>query len=122
VVAICGDYGFQMHGTEVATCVHHQIGVVFAIMNDARMRMVESGQTRVFGRAGLLHSHRIDFAAMGRAMGARGFNIRTPEDFRKLPEDLMRSNIPTVLDIEIDPNSSFPVNGRTAQIRNFSAQ
>jgi len=120
VVCISGDYGFQMHGSELATCVHHGIGVVFAIFNDARMRMVESGQSRVFGRTGLLHSHKVDFAAMARGMGARGFNIRTPEDFRRLPDDLARSNVPTVLDIEIDPESTFPVNGRTAQIRNFS--
>ena len=122
VVSICGDYGFQMHGNEVATCVHHQIGVVFAVMNDARMRMVESGQSRVFGRSGMLHSHKVDFAAMARGMGARGYNIRTPEDFRALPEDLVRSNIPTVLDIEIDPAAAFPVNGRVSQIRHFSAE
>ncbi|MGH9195524.1 MAG: thiamine pyrophosphate-dependent enzyme, partial [Acidimicrobiia bacterium] len=90
--------------------------------NDARMRMVESGLNHIFGRSGYMHSQPIDFAAMATAFGARGFNIRTPEDFRRLPEDLAHSKIPTVLDIAIDPASSFPVNGRVAQIRNFSTQ
>lgn len=122
VMALCGDYGFQMHGMELATCVHHQIGVIFAIFNDSRMRMVESGQTRVFNRAGVLHSHKVDFAAMARAVGARGYNIRTPSDLRLLPDNLAKTELPIVLDIEIDPDSSFPVNGRVAQIRHFSAQ
>jgi acetolactate synthase I/II/III large subunit len=121
VVALCGDYGFQMYGMELATCVHHRIGAVFAVFNDARMRMVESGQTKVFGRSGVMHSHRVDFAALARAVGARGYTIRTAEDFRRLPPDVWHSELPVVLDLFIDPTSAFPVNGRIAQIRNFSA-
>lgn len=121
VVALCGDYGFQMYGMELATCVHHQIGAVFAVFNDARMRMVESGQTKVFGRSGVMHSHRVDFAAMARAVGAVGYTIRSADDFRRLPPDIWHSDLPVVLDLYIDPSSAFPVNGRIAQIRNFSA-
>lgn len=122
VVAICGDYGFQMFGMELSTCMNHGIGVVFAIFNDARMRMVESGQNTVFGRAGMLHSHWVDFAALARGIGARGFTIRTPQDLAALPPDLATARIPTVLDIHIDPTSSFPVNGRVAQIRHFNSR
>jgi acetolactate synthase-1/2/3 large subunit len=95
---------------------------VFAVFNDARMRMVEHGQTKVFGRAGLMHSHRVDFAALARSVGARGYTIRSAADFECLPPDIGRTELPTVLDIEIDPASSFPINGRVSQIRNFSAE
>lgn len=122
VVSICGDYGFQMHGNELATCVQHRIGAVFAVFNDARMRMVESGLTKIYGRSVAMHSQRVDFAALARAVGARGFSVRSPEDFRALPDDLATSDIPTVLDIEIDPASTFPVNGRVADIRAFSSE
>lgn len=122
VVALCGDYGFQMYGMELATCVHHRIPVVFAIFNDARMGMVESGQIKVFGRSGVMHSHRVDFAALARSVGAVGYTIRSAEDFHQLHDTLARTEVPVVLDIQIDPASSFPVNGRVAQIRNFSAE
>jgi acetolactate synthase-1/2/3 large subunit len=122
VISLCGDYGFQMLGMELATCVHHRIGVVFAVFNDARMRMVESGLMNIFGRAGTMSSHRVDFAALARSVGALGFTIRRPEDFRQLPAELGRTGVPAVLDIEIDPSSSFPANGRVAQIRNFAAK
>ncbi|HVE83598.1 MAG TPA: thiamine pyrophosphate-binding protein [Myxococcales bacterium] len=121
VVSLCGDYGFQMYGMELATCVHHRIGVVFAIFNDSRMRMVESGQTKVFGRSGVMHSHRVDFAAMARSLGAQGYTIRSTKDFERLPPDLGRTDVPVVLDLLIDPSSSFPVNGRITQLRHFSA-
>jgi len=122
VLALCGDYGFQMYGMELATCVHHRIGVVFAIFNDARMRMVESGQTKVFGRSGVMHSQRVDFASLARAVGAQGYTIRSAEDLQQLPADIWRSELPTVLDIHIDQASAFPVNGRISQIRNFSSE
>jgi len=122
VVALCGDYGFQMYGMELATCVHHQIPVVFAIFNDSRMRMVESGQLKVFGRSGVMHSHHVDFAAMARSVGASGYTLRSVEDFQTLPDAVLHPQGPVVLDMRIDPASSFPVNGRVAQIRNFSAE
>lgn len=122
VVAICGDYGFQMHGMELATCVENKIGVVFAIFNDARMRMVEGGQARVFGRSGKMDGPRIDFASLARAAGANGYSIRSVDDLRRVPKEHLQSDVPCVLDFEVDPNTSFPVNGRVAQIKNFTAQ
>jgi acetolactate synthase I/II/III large subunit len=119
VLALCGDYGFQMYGMELATCVHHRIPVVFAVFNDARMRMVESGLLKIFGRSGTMHSHRVDFAAMARSVGAAGYTIRSAEDFHQLP-DLSDPKLPVVLDLHIDPTNSFPVNGRVAQIQHFS--
>ncbi|HZH02505.1 MAG TPA: thiamine pyrophosphate-binding protein, partial [Myxococcaceae bacterium] len=121
VVAVCGDFGFQMHGMELATCVQEKIGVVFAIFNDARMRMVESGLTRIFGRSGRMDSPRVDFAALARAVGARGYSVRTPEDLTALPPEAFGGGGPVVLDIELDPTASFPVHGRIAQIKNFAS-
>lgn len=120
VVSICGDFGFQMHGMELATCVQEGIGVVFAVFNDARMRMVESGLSRIFGRSGKMDSPRVDFAALARAMGARGYTIRTPEELLSIPDEDLRGDCPVVLDIEVDPESAFPVHGRIAQIKNFA--
>jgi acetolactate synthase-1/2/3 large subunit len=120
VVSLCGDHGFQMLGMELATCVQSGIGVVFAIFNDARMRMVESGLTRIFGRTAPMHSPRVDFAALAKAIGAHGFSIRKPSDFSAIPKEMLTGNKPCVLDIAVDPEASFPIHGRIAQIRNFN--
>jgi acetolactate synthase-1/2/3 large subunit len=119
VVAICGDFGFQMMGMELATCVQSGIGVVFAVFNDARMRMVESGLTRIFGRTKPMDSQRVDFAALARAVGARGITIKSGQDLQNLGPEVWTSSQPTVLDIEVDPHASFAVHGRVAELKNF---
>lgn len=122
VVVICGDYGFQMYGMEVSTCLEANIGVVFAIFNDSRMRMVENGNLRVFGQTTPMHSSRINFAAIAEAIGIRGFSLRTKEDFARLPDEVFRSSVPIVLDIEIDEEAAFANNGRVAQFSHFGAK
>ncbi len=119
VVSICGDFGFQMQGMELATCVQEEIGVVFAIFNDGRMRMVESGLNRIFGRSKRMDGPRVDFAALGRALGARGYTIRTADDLRALNGTLGLDGVPTVLDIDVDPNTSFGMNARVAELKSF---
>ena len=69
-----------------------------------------------------MHSHRVDFAAMARSVGAAGYTLRCAEDFHRLPDNLAKTELPVVLDIHIDPANSFPVNGRVAQIRHFSSE
>ena len=121
VVALCGDYGFQMCGMELATCVQEGLGVVFAVFNDARMRMVESGLSRIFGRTGKMDGPRTDFVALARAVGADGAHVDSVEALRALPRDLGKRG-PFVLDLRIDPGASFPAHGRVAHLKNFAAQ
>ncbi|APR75935.1 Acetolactate synthase large subunit protein [Minicystis rosea] len=119
VVSIAGDYGFQMCGMELATCVEQRIGAVFVVFNDSRMRMVEAGMQRLYERHPCLHSPPIDFAALARSLGAEGYSIRSAEDFEQLPADFARRDRPVVLDIAVDPNAVFSSNGRVAHLRNF---
>lgn len=120
VVSICGDYGFQMFGMEFATCIQSNINVTFAVFNDSRMRMVESGLTRIFGRSSVGQSPHVDFALLGRAIGLPGITIAKPSDFDSIPAEVREGNRPCILDIQIDPGSAFPLHGRIAQIRNFN--
>lgn len=121
VVAICGDYGFQMYGMELATCVQERLGVVFLIMNDARMRMVEAGLARNYGRALPMDGPQVDFAAIAQAHGARGVVVRDVEDLRRALREAPHDE-PTVLDVRIDPDARFPINGRAQEISNFTAR
>ena len=120
VVSIVGDYGFQMFGMELVTCVQSRIGTVFAVFNDARMRMVESGLERIFGRTGNMAGPRMDFAAFARSTGATGFNIKSLKDLMAVPPSALSGELPCVLDISIDPKAFFPMHGRVAHLKNFA--
>lgn len=121
VVAVCGDYGFQMYGMELATCVQERVAVVFVVMNDARMRMVEAGIARNYGRAMPMDGPLIDFAALARAHGAHGFVVETIDDLRRAIEGRSEEG-PTVIDVRIDPTARFPMNARVQEISNFTAR
>jgi acetolactate synthase-1/2/3 large subunit len=101
VAVVCGDYGFQMYGMEIATCVQEQLDVVFVIMNDARMGMVEAGNMRIYGRTLDMTGPEIDFAAVARGHGAHGVIVRSVGDLR----DALRARpdrVPSVIDCRID--------------------
>ncbi len=119
VVCVCGDYGFQMFGNELATCVEHGIGVVFAIFNDSRMRMVENGLSMLYGRSLIGGGPAIDYAAVARAYGADGLVIERAEDFAAITEERVRGRVPLVLDVRVDPTASFGVNARVKTIHTF---
>lgn len=67
-----------------------------------------------------MDSHHVDFAALAKAVGARGVRIDSVEDLEKLPPDTWSSDVPTVLDVAIDPTASFSVHGRVAELKNFN--
>lgn len=120
VVSICGDYGFQMFGMELATCVQEDLDVVFVVMNDARMRMVEAGVQRIYRRGLAMDGPRVDFARLAHAHGARGVRVETLDDLRRALTDLSVVG-PTVLDVQIDEAAAFPANARVQDISNFTA-
>lgn len=121
VVAIAGDYAFQMYGMELATCAQQGWDVVFVIMNDTRMRMVEAGQTRIYGRSLPMNGPRIDFAAMARAVGAAGAVVETVADLERAVAQ-RPADTPLVLDCRIDPEASFTANARVEELGTFNEE
>ncbi len=118
VVAICGDFGWQMYGMDINTCVQEGLDVVFLVMNDHRMRMVEAGIDRIYGRGLPMDGPVVDFAMAARAHGADGVLVRDLDELRVALRD-RRPGIPLVVDARIDPQDSFPMNARVAEISNF---
>lgn len=110
VVVICGDGGFAMAGTEVATAAQHGLPIIFAVMNDQRLGMVELGSTALYGRTPPYSTGPIDVAGLGRALGAESHVIDGDGQLERL--DLGTRRGPIVLDIRIDEAVKMPKNGR----------
>lgn len=121
VVSVSGDFGFQMYGMDLATCVQEKLGVIFVIMNDARMRMVEAGIDRIYGRGLPMDGPPIDFAAVALAHGADGAVVTSVDELRRALRN-RNPERPLVVDARIPPNTAFPVNARVQEISNFTAK
>ncbi len=78
VVAICGDGGFQMVATEVATAVAERLPVIFMVLNDERLGMVELGNESIFRRTPKYPTGPTRIADLARDLGAQAMVIDRP--------------------------------------------
>jgi len=115
VLVFVGDGGFNMHVSDLMTCVEQNIGVVFAVFNDGCWNMVEHGFRAVFRRRpGGMPSRVANLAEVARAYGADACVI---DDADKLDmtylRSLVRPRVPLVLDIRIDRTESLSAGTRS---------
>ncbi len=116
VVALAGDGGFLMNGTEIATAVNYDIPVVWIVFNNAMLGLVYHGR-KLFKKPipeGIpSRFERVDFAKVAEGLGARGIKIDKPGGITPdLINDVLASNRPTVLDVWIDEEAIPPVHSR----------
>ena len=119
-VTLCGDGGFMMAPHAVATAVEHNIPAVWVLQNNYAIGTIrdlqrvyfdgrELGTSFVNERTGQFWNP--DFAKMAEAMGGRGIRIEHPDQFADAYREALRSDIPTVLDVIINRDTSMPVIG-----------
>src|SRR5437773_761403 len=116
VVALVGDGGFGQNPAFLATAVEADIPVVWVVMNNyafgtiAGLEMAHYGTAFgcVFRKDGEPYSP--DFAAVARAYGAQGEQIRAAEDFKPALERAVRSGKPFVIDVAM-MNEPVPTGG-----------
>lgn len=117
VVAVCGDGGFLMFPSAVATAVEHGIPVVWVVWNNFGYVSIRDQQLGYFGAerelatsftdpTGALRS--VDFAAMARSMGAQGSLVEQPSHLADQLRAAVESERPTVLDVRIDREARPP--------------
>lgn len=116
--AVCGDGGFLMYGSELATAVQHRLATTFVVINDSRLNMVHHGHMGLFGRTPDFSTPLVDFAALAQAMGAEGHVIETRDD---LVRGLELKSGPVVLDVRIDADVRLMGNQRVAALKQFKA-
>lgn len=115
--AICGDGGFLMNGTELATCVQHRIATTFVIINDSRLNMVHHGMMDLFGKTPDFSTQVVDFATMAKSVGAEGVIVRTKEELARALT--MNVEGPFVLDVRVDPDVRLGGSQRVAALKQF---
>jgi acetolactate synthase-1/2/3 large subunit len=120
VVAVCGDGGFLMLPSAVATAVEYDIPVVWVVWNNHGYVSIRDQQLGYFGAGrelatsfedsrGELFS--ADFAAMARSMGAEGARVEQPCHLADQLRAAIESGRPTVLDVRVDRETRPPATG-----------
>jgi len=108
VVDIAGDGSFGMTENGLATAVEEELPVVVVVLNNNVLGMVAQWQR-------LFYDHRYsavklkgnpDFVKLAGAYGADGVRAGTYDDFRAAVRRALKADVPTVIDVPIDPEEN----------------
>lgn len=116
VVALVGDGGFGQNPAMLATAVESDVAVVWVVMNNcafgtiAGLQLAHYGTTlgTLFFKDGQPFS--ADFAAIARAYGAEGVQVKSAEEFKPALERAIKSKRPFVIDVAMQ-NTPTPTAG-----------
>jgi acetolactate synthase-1/2/3 large subunit len=116
VVALVGDGGFGQNPAMLATAAEQEVPVVWVVMNNnafgtiAGLEMAHYGTAfgTVFRRKG--EPYHVDFAAIARAYGLDGVQIRSAAEFKPALQQAIASGKPCVIDVAM-MNEPVPTAG-----------
>jgi acetolactate synthase-1/2/3 large subunit len=110
VVCLTGDGCFLMSGLEITVAVAEKLPVIFVVLNDRAYGMIRHAH-RLTGKEPVDFANpAVDFCMMARAVGAEAYTIRRPEDLVRIDfAALCEKDLPTLLDVHIDPDEPPPL-------------
>lgn len=109
VVDIAGDGSLQMVVQEFATAVNEDLPVVVCLLNNNWLGMVKQWQ-KLFNNkrySGTNLQRNPDFVMLAKAYGADALKVERPSELREAFHRALRSDVPFLLDIHIDPEEDI---------------
>jgi len=115
-VALIGDGGFGANPSVVATAMEAGLAVVWVVMDNAGFGTIAGLEAMHYGTDfGCMFEcdgkpYRVDFAAMARAMGARGQMITAARELGGALREALAASVPTVIQVPME-NAPTPTPG-----------
>lgn len=118
VFCVTGDGSYLMSAQEITVAVQHKLPVIYIVLNDQAYGMVKHGQRLGGAEPIAFELPPVDFAAMGRAVGAQGYTVRTPAELMAIDFDALATHPgPSVIDVYIDPDEVPPMGDRVKGLK-----
>ena len=109
IVCLTGDGCLLMHGTEISTAVNYHLPVIFVVLNNGRLDMVNKGMSAHLGKeVGTAYEVPVNGALFGQSLGANGFRCYTIEDIHSAMDFALGNDGPTVVEVMVDPDEIPP--------------
>ena len=80
VIAVCGDGGFLLNASELATAVQEKLPVIVIIFNDSTYSTVKKDQQRRFGHYIATDLVAPDYVALAHAFHAHSLRVESPAE------------------------------------------
>ena len=106
VVALCGDGGFLLNSSELATAVQEQIDVLIILFNDSAYTAVKKTQHLLYAnRYTATDLREPDFVALAQAFGARGIKASSTVELQEAVRTALQAGGTTLIEV---PLPSWP--------------
>ncbi|MGN7407906.1 thiamine pyrophosphate-binding protein [Sporosarcina sp. SAFN-010] len=117
IVCLVGDGCMFMHGTELSTAYNYDAPVLFIVVNNGRLDMVEKGMRKMIGTSiGGIYETPLDVTKFAESMGLEAITCHNPvEVSTSIQEALARiqeTNKPFVIEALVDEHEIPPTMGR----------
>lgn len=110
VVCVTGDGCMMMHGTEISTAVNHGVPVIFFVLNNGRLDMVDKGMSYNTGRSvGAVYERPLDVSQFAGSMGALTYRCHNAADISEAVLSALHSQVATVIEVMVDPEEIPPI-------------
>lgn len=109
IACLTGDGCMMMHGAEISAAVCHDLPIIFVVLNNGRLDMVDKGMRYNMGRSvGAVYEYPANIALFGQSLGAASFRCVTEKDVEEAFLSAMAHRAPTVIEIMVDPEEVPP--------------
>jgi len=113
VICLTGDGCTFMHGSEISTAVNQGAAVIFVILNNGRLDMVNKGMKYNLGRTdGTVFDIPMDARKYAEAMGAAAYSCRTGAEFEDALRQALAESVTAVIEVLVDPEEIPPTMAR----------
>ncbi|MEK5067116.1 thiamine pyrophosphate-binding protein [Sporosarcina sp. FSL K6-1508] len=117
IVCLVGDGCMFMHGTELSTAYNYSSPVLFIVLNNGRLDMVEKGMHKMIGSSiGGVYETPLDVAKFAESMGLQATTCHNPYDLTDAIKEALHmikeTNKPIVIEALVLENEIPPTMGR----------
>jgi len=117
IVCLVGDGCMFMHGTEISTAYNYDAPVLFIVVNNGRLDMVEKGMQKMIGTSiGGIYETPMNAAKFAESMGLSAYTCVNPFELSDRIHEALQltkeTGKPVVIEALVDENEIPPTMGR----------
>ncbi len=117
IVCLAGDGCMFMHGTEISTALNYDSPVLFVVINNGRLDMVEKGMRKMNGKSiGAIYDTPLDVSLFAQSMGLESFKCFNPIQLQEAINQSLaiinNTGKPVVVEVMVDGDEIPPTMGR----------
>lgn len=120
VFALVGDGAFAMNGMEVHTAAENSIPVIWVVINNGGLGLINQGEKIMFG--GKFNTSKyakpLNISEIAKGLGAKSYKIKNPNSLGPCFKESLKSKVPVVIDVISDMSENVPFGHRIKLLKN----